>query len=114
MQKTKRFLWLSVILALMLVASLGCQTASKSAKQPTADTSWIFHDIVDVKFVEQYAKMPKPANVLIVDSRPTKGKFNKGYIPTAINIPGSKFDKMTDRLPKDKNTLLIFYCQGPT
>jgi hypothetical protein len=108
MQKTRRLLWLSVVLALVLVMGL------EPVKKARADTSWQFHDIVDVKFVQQYVKMPKPADVLIVDSRPTKAKFDKGYIPTAINIPGSKFDKMIDKLPKDKNTLLIFYCQGPT
>ncbi|WP_413837377.1 rhodanese-like domain-containing protein [Desulfobacula sp.] len=115
MQNTKRLVWMPVMLVLVLVMGLaGCQTAPKPVKLAAADTSWIFHDIVDVKFVQQYVKMPKPADVLIVDSRPTRGKFDKGYIPTAINIPGSKFDKMTDKLPKDKNTLLIFYCQGPT
>jgi hypothetical protein len=108
MQKTRRLLWLSVVLALVLVMGL------EPVKKATADTSWQFHDIVDVKFVQQHVKMPKPADVLIVDSRPTRGKFNKGYIPTAINIPDSKFAEMTDKLPKDKNTLLIFYCQGPT
>jgi len=114
MQKTRKLLWMSVVLALVMLVGLGCQTAPKSAKQTTADTSWKFHDIVDVKFVQQYVKMPKPANVLIIDSRPKRAKFDKGYIPTAINIPGSKFDKMTAQLPEDKNTLLIFYCQGPT
>ena len=58
--------------------------------------------------------MPKPDNVLIVDSRPKRPKYDKGYIPTAISIPFSKFDQMIDKLPKDKNALLIFYCGGPT
>jgi len=114
MQKAKRLLWSSVVLALLLVIGLGCQTAPKSVKQTAADTSWRFHDIVDVKFVQQYVKMPKPADVLIVDSRPKKAKFDKGYIPTAVSIPNSQFDKMTVLLPKNKSTLLIFYCQGPT
>ena len=115
MKKTKRLLWMPVVLALVVMMGLaGCQTASKSTKQAVAAPSWQFHDIVDVKFVQQYVKMPKPADVLIVDSRPSRGKFDKGYIPTAINIPGSKFDKMTDKLPEDKSTLLISYCQGPT
>ena len=110
MQKIKRLWWMTVMFALVAVMGLaGCQTAPKSTAKAAADTSWQFHDIVDVKFVQQYVKMPKPANVLIVDSRPTRGKFNKGYIPTAINIPGSKFAEMTDKLPKDKDTLLIFY-----
>ena len=114
MQKNKRLLWVSVVLTMMMLMATGCQTAPKTAKQATADTSWMFHDIVDVKFVEKYAKMPKPANVMLVDSSPKKGKFDKGSIPTAISIPYSKFDKMTDKLPEDKNTLLIFFCQGPT
>jgi len=107
----RRVLWPVIIVTAMLLV-LGCATTKEAPK--VAKAAWQFHDIVDVKFVQQYVKMPKPANVLIIDSRPKRGKFDKGYIPTAINIPGSKFAKMTDQLPKDKDTLLIFYCQGPT
>ncbi|MBU8849123.1 MAG: rhodanese-like domain-containing protein [Desulfobacterales bacterium] len=114
MKRTRRLLWVSVLLALALVTGLGCQTAPKSAEAPKADTSWQFHDIVDLKFVQKYAVMPKPANVMLIDSSPKKGKFDKGSIPTAISIPDSSFAKMTDKLPKDKNALLIFFCQGPT
>jgi len=107
----RKVLWPVIIVTAMLLV-LGCATTKEVPKVAKAD--WQFHDIVDVKFVQQYVKMPKPANVLIIDSRPKRGKFDKGYIPTAINIPGSKFAKMTDLLPKAKDTLLIFYCQGPT
>jgi rhodanese-related sulfurtransferase len=71
-----------------------------------------FHTIVDYKFVAKYAKMPKPKGVMIVDSRPYKPKYVDGYIPTAVSIPASQFDKMTDKLPEDKSTLLIYYCGG--
>ena len=80
----------------------------------TARADWFFHDIVDAAFVQQYAKLPQPKNVTIIDSRPAKPKYDNGYIPTAINIPDSQFDKMTDKLSQDKDTLLIFYCGGPT
>ncbi|MGD9314341.1 MAG: rhodanese-like domain-containing protein [Desulfobacterales bacterium] len=50
---------------------------------------------------------------MLIDSRPYMPKFANGHIPTAISIPDSQFDKMTDQLPEDKNTLLIFYCEGP-
>ncbi len=30
----------------------------------------------------------------------------------AVSIPDTKFAKMTDKLPKDKDALLIFYCGG--
>ncbi len=113
MKANKMKIFVLALIAGLVVLS-GC-TATKTANvSAPKDASWMFHDIVDVKFVQQYVKMPKPKDVLIIDSRPAKAKFNKGYIPTAINIPDSQFAKMTDKLPKDKNTLLIFYCQGPT
>ncbi|MDM8539214.1 rhodanese-like domain-containing protein [Desulfobacterales bacterium HSG17] len=111
----KKYKLTALVFALLaaLFLTTGC-TATKTAKTSPkpANTSWMFHDIVDVKFVQQYVKMPKPENVMIIDSRPKKAKFDKGYIPTAISIPDSQFAKMTNKLPKDKNTLLIFYCQG--
>lgn len=102
-----------IFLVSALLLLTGC-TATKTAKTAQEDTSWMFHDIVDVKFVQQYVKMPKPENVMIIDSRPKKPKYDKGYIPTAVSIPDSQFDKMTGVLPKDKNALLVFYCGGPT
>ena len=118
--KTSNVKILVKTLILVLVAGLvlltGC-TATKTAKTGVTtvkDTSWMFHDIVDVKFVQQYGKFPRPKGSLIIDSRPKRPKYDKGYIPIAISIPDSKFGKMIDKLPKDKNALLIFYCGGPT
>ena len=54
------------------------------------------------------------ADVVFVDSRPKRKKYDKGHIPTAISIPDSKFDKLKGNLPKDKNKQLIFYCGGYT
>ena len=103
---------LSCVLCLILAFTLGCASTQKTAEPAKAD--WQFHDIVDVAFVQPYAIVPQPEGVMIIDSRPYKPKYANGHIPAAINIPGSQFDKMTDKLPKDKNTLLIFYCGGPT
>jgi hypothetical protein len=47
----------------------------------------------------------------LIDSRPNGG-YAKGYIPTAISIPFAKMSEMLGKLPKDKDRLLIFYCQG--
>ncbi len=107
---------LAVILLLAMLPVSGCVTTQKATNQARKETveNWQFHSIVDVKFVQQYVKMPKTDNVLIIDSRPKRPKFDKGYIPTAVSIPDSQFAKMADKLPADKDTLLIFYCQGPT
>jgi rhodanese-related sulfurtransferase len=64
--------------------------------------------------VQQYAKVPQPEGTMLIDARPYKPKYANGHIPTAVSIPDSQFEKMTDKLPQDKNTLLIFYCEGPT
>jgi len=102
-----------LFLAILLMCSYtGIAPAAEPAKDQKAE-DWKFHTIVDVKFVKQYAVIPQPKEVLIVDARP-KQPYDNGYIPTAINIPMSKFDEMTDKLPQDKNVLLIFYCEGPT
>ena len=112
--KTSHLKGLLVILASALLMLTGCSATKTAETAEKKDTSWMYHDIVDVKFVEQYATMPMPKNVMIVDSRPKKPKYDKGYIPTAVSIPDSQFAKMTDKLPQDKTALLIFYCQGPT
>jgi len=54
---------------------------------------------------------PEKGGYTLVDSRPPI-KYQEGHIPTAISIPFPKMKKMKDRLPKDKNQLLIFYCEG--
>ena len=53
------------------------------------------------------------ADLTIVDARPGK-LFLESHIPGAISIYDAQFDKNIDKLPKDKNRLLVFYCGGPT
>ena len=104
------------VLAALLMVSFGCASAPKAPEATAAaeDTSWKFHTIVDVAFVQQYAKVPVPADTMIIDSRPKRPKYDKGYIPSAVSIPDSKFETMLSSLPENKESLLIFYCQGPT
>jgi rhodanese-related sulfurtransferase len=64
--------------------------------------------------VEYVAGQLATNEMILVDARPKKAKYDKGYIPSAISIPDSEFDKLKGKLPADKNTLLIFYCGGYT
>lgn len=105
----KRSLLLLGAISFMVTLLAACATQQK-AERP----EWFFHDLVDVEFVDQHAKVPMDDNVMIIDARPKKAKYDQGHIPMAVSIPDTYFDKMTDQLPKDKNALLIFYCQGPT
>jgi rhodanese-related sulfurtransferase len=58
------------------------------------------------------AQGPEKGKYFLFDSRPTP-RFQEGFIPTAVNLPYPAFDKMVEKLPKDKNALVIFYCAGP-
>jgi hypothetical protein len=88
--------------------------ANLAAAQTAEKPDWKFHSIVDEAFVRQSAVVPQPKGVAIIDSRPYKGKYVNGYIPTAINLPDSQFEEQKGKLPEDKSALLIFYCDGPT
>ena len=56
---------------------------------------------------------PEKGNFVLVDSRPAS-RYLEGHIPGAISIPDPEFEKHVDKLPKDMNKLLIFYCAGVT
>lgn len=49
----------------------------------------------------------------LIDARPPL-KFQEGAIATAINIPFPAFQKSVDKLPQDKNALIVYYCAGAT
>jgi len=57
-------------------------------------------------------QIDKKADIVLIDSRPKRKKYDKGHIPTAISIPDMQFDKLTNELPQDKDKLLVFYCGG--
>jgi 3-mercaptopyruvate sulfurtransferase SseA len=112
--RIKRLTAISLTLCLAMVLGYATTTLAKDAAKTDQPADWKFHSIVDVNFVMQHVKVPMPEDVMIIDARPKRPKFDKGHIPMAINIPDSQFDKMTAKLSADKNALLIFYCGGPT
>jgi len=71
--------------------------------------------IVDFAYVKPHATTPidRTKTAVVIDSRPTKPRYDPGHIPGAINLVDLLFDKQKDKLPADKNKEIIFYCQGP-
>ena len=67
---------------------------------PAVSTDWVKKQI------------DKKTNMVLIDSRPKRKKYDKGHVPTALSIPDSQFAKMQDQLPADKSTPLVFYCGG--
>lgn len=64
--------------------------------------------------VEKLVAMgPEKGKYMLIDARPAP-RFMEGAIPTAVNIPFPAFEKMVEKLPKDKNALIVYYCAGVT
>ncbi len=67
--------------------------------------------------IDELAKLidagPDQARFFLVDSRP-EPRYHEGHIPYAISIYDAEFDKHIEKLPEDKDILLIFYCGGVT
>ena len=62
--------------------------------------------------VKLVAQGPEKGKYVLIDSRPMGG-YNSGHIPTAKAMPFFAFDKLKDKLlPKDKETLQVYYCAG--
>ena len=59
------------------------------------------------------AQGPEKGKYMLIDARPLP-RCQEGFIPTAVNIPFPAFDKMKDKLPADKATLIVYYCAGVT
>ncbi|MBU1341343.1 MAG: sulfurtransferase [Proteobacteria bacterium] len=108
---SKTFILILLAALLLLTGCVATQT-TKTSEASKEDMSWMFPDIVDTSFVKTHVTVPMLDSVMIIDARPYKAKYVKGHIPGAVSIPFSEFDKKTALLPKDKNTLLIFYCEG--
>ncbi|NTV49590.1 MAG: sulfurtransferase [Geobacteraceae bacterium] len=89
----------------------GVKSAVKVVEKPPVKVSKEM--LMTTADVEKLVAMgPEKGKYFLFDSRPLP-RFQEGFIPTAVNLPFPAFDKMVDKLPKDKNALIIFYCAGP-
>lgn len=69
-------------------------------------------DLVDYAFVKKLVDQ-RAGSFMLIDSRPLP-RFQQGTIPGSVNVPYPAWDKVVNRLPADKSTLLVFFCQGVT
>jgi rhodanese-related sulfurtransferase len=69
-------------------------------------------DLVDYVYVKKLVDQGA-GSFMLIDSRPLP-RFQQGTIPGSVSIPYPTWDKVVSRLPADKNTQLVFFCQGVT
>ena len=90
----------------------GVKTAQVVSVKPPV--SLAMNETISLGDVEKLVAMgPEKGKYFLVDCRPAP-RFQEGNIPTAVNLPFPAFDKLVDRLPKDKGTLIVYYCSGKT
>lgn len=59
--------------------------------------------------VKKFIDLKEP--MLLIDAR-TPEEYREAHITGAVNIPEKGFEQAAAQLPTDKNTLLVFYCNG--
>ncbi len=99
-------------IAVHIIEKEGVLYAAKvSVKQPAKVPA---EKLIDVEALSKLVdKGTLKGNFLLVESRPA-ARYHEGHIPTSISIYDADFDKLADKLPKEKDRMLIFYCGGPT
>ncbi|MCC6345703.1 MAG: rhodanese-like domain-containing protein [Nitrospirales bacterium] len=55
--------------------------------------------------------MDKKTKMVLVDAR-TPEEYREGHLPSAVNVPPDSLSSLGVVLPKNKGTLLVFYCRG--
>ncbi|MDW8063548.1 MAG: rhodanese-like domain-containing protein [Candidatus Caldarchaeum sp.] len=66
---------------------------------------WYFYEIKDLKEL-----IDRGEKVFILDVR-EKAEWDAGYIPGAVHIRLTELTDNLDKLPKDKNALIVAYCK---
>ena len=98
--------------AIFMVITLISGTGLSEAVENTAKPDWFFNDLVDIAFVKQHVQVPMAENIMLIDARPKRAKYDSGHIPMAVSISDMEFDENIGKLPQNKETLLIYYCEG--
>jgi len=57
------------------------------------------------------AMLDEKKDIVLIDSR-TKEEYQEAHIAGAISIPEKNFDENISLLPQNKDSLVIFYCNG--
>jgi rhodanese-related sulfurtransferase len=61
--------------------------------------------------VKEVKALTKSKKAVIIDVNGTES-YNKGHVPGALNYDAIK-DKLADKLPSNKDSLVVAYCGGP-
>ncbi len=72
----------------------------------TIDTAQLHSLVVDNAY---HLEAGREKHYMVVDAR-TKGEYDEAHIFSAISIPVKDLEKLINLLPKDREALLVVYC----
>lgn len=104
-----RLMWAAMLGSTVGYAQPDVTTAAESAVVADSATSTPHKNSINFAAMQEYAIIPRRKDVLVIDLR-SASEFTVGHIPVAINIDHPLTTQDADKLPVDKNTVLIFYC----
>ncbi len=97
------------VLVVSVVVAAFVLNSSAGPSLRTVDTAQLHSMIVDNAYrLEGGRAQP----FTIIDAR-AKEEYDESHIFSAVNIPEKDFEKSMDFLPKNKDTLLVVYDDGP-
>ena len=82
-----------------------------SVEPPQRDPSLSEKEIDAVTLSLLLPTPPERTRITLVDSRPTRA-YDNSHIKGAISIYDGDFARNLDKLPPDKDQLIVFYCDG--
>jgi rhodanese-related sulfurtransferase len=69
--------------------------------------------VTSIEIPDLQGLMKRKEKIFLIDSRPAS-RFAESHLPGAISIPSGDMVRLLPKLPPDKNSPLIFYCDGVT
>ena len=97
---------LKVLIAFLFITPLFVSNAHGGSDFKMIDTARLHSMVVDNAYALEGGRN-RP--FMVIDAR-TREEYDKAHIFSAINIPEKDFGRSMDLLPKDKDVLLVVYC----
>jgi rhodanese-related sulfurtransferase len=99
MNETKKKIRIFLLAGILIIAA-----AHSSARGAETEFKVITTD-------QLKAMIEEKKDFLLIDAR-TKEEYQEAHIANALSIPENKFEEAASILPANKNSLIVFYCNG--
>lgn len=75
--------------------------------------SGLMEGVSEIRLTDVKNKINNRKDFVLIDSRSSEA-YMKSHLPTALSLPACSMEAQSNRLPDDKQRLLVFYCDDDT